>query len=238
MDPFDHRDPQQVLETLGPTAPIVLREAMDAGLHRYRFSRERDPDAAPDYSDATRANMLVDRMYPVMSALVAVADPEGRHLCTHRTANQRALELYSGLFLMAKLKRTKDRLRQADPGEFPELEDDVDVELFDPGMPQNVPTGRVLRQRTPGGFHAYRQLPLGNVPPASIPDDGRDRLCLIAGFDLDLAEDQIERPRLGLYGRREPIWTVPLPELPVDAIAAIHPALADRVGELRRMRGA
>ncbi|MGF1633009.1 MAG: hypothetical protein ACFCVE_04095, partial [Phycisphaerae bacterium] len=116
-----------------------------------------------------------------------------------------------------------------------EVDGVVDLQIIEDGLPQNIPTGRVIRQRQPGAYSGA-QLPLPGIPSVQVPDDGRDRLCLVAGFDLDLLEDRMERYRIGLYNSRRSIWTCPLPMLDIDAIASISSSLADQVDILRRTR--
>lgn len=230
-------DGESVLDELGPIAPVILREAMDTGIDLFRQSRDLDPIGFADYSASTRANMLVDRMYPVLAALIDVADPQGLHLATRRTHNQRALELFAGGALYAKVKRIRDRVSPAEPSDDPELIDLVDIEVVEYGMPQNISTQRVLRQRSPQDFIGP-QLTLDGIPPVQIPDDERHRLCLVAGFDLDLTEDLLVRHRIGLYDQRRAIWTRPLPVLSLDVIATISSPLAEQVEALRQARSA
>lgn len=235
MAQFNPFDSDSVLQEVGPIVPIILREAMDSGFDAYRRSRDLDPAGHVDYRATTRANMLVDRIYPFLEDLVRTADPSGSLLRTRTTDNGRATELYSGRDLCAKIKRIRDRVRT--PAEDLEVEEAIGFEVFETGLPQNVKTARVLKQLDPYGF-AERQLLLPYVPPVQVPDDGRERLCLIASFDLDLLEVRLERPRLGLYDSKRAIWTHALPDLPLETITSISPQLADRVDALRRLRTA
>jgi hypothetical protein len=232
INPFDDGS---VMDELGRIAPVILREAMDSGFDAYQRSRMLDPVGHADYRPTTRANMLADRIYPFLIALVDAADPQGLHLRTRTTDNGRATELWIGSELYAKVKRIKDRLRPATPADDLEVDGVVDVQIIEQGLPRNIPTGRVIRQRQPGTYTGS-QLALPGIPPVQVPDDGRERLCLVAGFDLDLIEGRMERYRIGLYDSKRALWTRPLPELELDVIATISPALAEQVSALRQAR--
>lgn len=232
INPFDENS---VLDELGQIAPIILREAMDSGFDAYRQSRSRDPTGHADYRPTTRANMLADRIYPFLIALVDAADPHGLHLRTRTTDNGRATELWIGSELYTKVKRIKDKFRPATPEDDVEVDEVVDLQIIEQGLPRNIPTGRVIRQRQPG-LYTGAQLALPGIPPVQVPDDGRERICLAAGFDLDLTEDRMERYRIGLYDSKRALWTQPLPELELDVIATISPSLAEQVNTLRQAR--
>ena len=238
VNSFNPLDGDEVLAEIGGIALVILREAMDTGIDLFRRSRDLDPVGFADYSATTRANMLVDRMYPVMAALVDAADPEHQHLDTRRTDNQRALELYAGAYLYTKLKRVRDRPLPPEQTQDPELADLIDIEVTEYGMPKNVPTQRVLRQRSPEAFHVGRQLTLDHVPPVQVQGDARDRVCLVAGFDLDVTEDNLVRHRIGLYNDRVCLWHHWLHPLPLSAIATISSPLAEQVEALRQARAA
>lgn len=230
-------DSDSVMAEVGEVVPVILREAMDSGFDAFRRSRDLDPVGYADYRPTTLANMLADRIYPFLISLVAVADPQGLHLRTRLTGNGRATELWIGAELYAKVKRIKDRVRTATAEDDVEVDGVIELQIIEEGMPQNIRTGRVIRQRDPEGLIGA-QLPLPGVPPVQIPDDGRERLCLIAGFDLDVTEERLERHRIGLYNEFHSLWTRPLPELELTAIASISPVLADRVSHLRQARQA
>jgi hypothetical protein len=232
MNPFDDNS---VMNELGPIAPIILREAMDSGFDAYRRSRALDAVGQADYRPTTRANMLADRIYPFLIALVDAADPQGLQLRTRQTDNGRATELWIGSELYTKVKRIKDRIRPATSGDDVEVDNEIDLQIIEQGLPRNIPTGRVIRQRQPGAYTGS-QLALPGIPPVQVPDDGRERICLVAGFDLDLTEDRMERYRIGLYDSRRALWTQPLPELELDVITTISPSLAEQVSTLRQAR--
>ena len=168
---------------------------------------------------------------------VAAADPEGLHLRTRLTENGRATELWIGSELYTKIKRIKDKVRPATQEDDVEVDGIIDLEIIGEGLPQNIPTGRVNRQRSPLAYTGA-QLPLPGYPAVQLPDDGRERLCLIAGFDLDVTEERVERHRIGLYTAARSLWTLSLPELELDTIAQISPVLADQVNILRQARQA
>ena len=235
MLPLNPYDEDSVMAECGEITPIVLREAMDAGFDLYRRNRDLDPAAHVDYTATTRANMLVNRMYPVLAALVEVADPEGRHLRTRWTDNNVARELFIGGDIYAKMKRVKDRVHPPKPSDDPELVDLVDIGIAEGGLPANIPTQRVLAQLSPQAFTG-RQLTIDGVPAVQIPDDGSNRLCLIARFDLDATEHRLERCQVGLYTASHSIWTRPLMVLPLDVIATISSPLAEQVELLRQAR--
>lgn len=237
MPPINPFDDDSVTQELGEIVPIIVREAMDGGFDAFRRSRTVDPFGHADYRATTRANMLADRIYPFLIALVDAADPDGLYLRTRTTDNGRATELWIGSELYTKVKRIKDKVRPATPEDDVEVDDVVDVQIIEHGLPQNIPTGRVLRQRNPGGYTGA-QLTIPGVPPVQVPDDGRDRICLVASFDLDLTETRMERYRIGLYDSRRALWTRPLPELELDVIARISLTLADQVDTLRQARSA
>ncbi len=222
---------------VGTIVPVILREAMESGFDAFRRSRDIDPVAYADYRQTTLANMLADRIYPFLIALVDVADPEGLHLKTRLTSNGRATELLIGSELYAKVKRIKDTIRPATSEDDVEVDGVIDLEIIEEGLPRNIPTGRVMRQRTPE-WYAGPQLPLPGVPAVQLPDDGYERLCLVAGFDLDITAERMERHRIGLYDATHSLWTLPLPEVALDTIARISTVLADRVNTLRQARQA
>lgn len=237
MTPINPFDDNSVMDELGQIAPIILREAMDSGFDAYRRSRALDPIGSADYRATTRANMLVDRIYPFLIALVDAADPQGLYLRTRTTDNGRATELWIGSELYTKVKRIKDRFRPATAEDDVEVDNEVDIQIIEQGIPQNIPTGRVNRQRQPG-LYTGAQMTLPGIPPVQVPDDGRERICLVAGFDLDLTEDRLERYRIGLYDSKRALWTQPLPELELDVIATISTSLAEQVSALRQARSA
>jgi len=230
-------DSDSVMTEIGEIVPVILREAMDSGFDNFRRSRDFDPVAHNDYRQSTLANMLADRIYPFLISLVAVADPEGLQLRTRLTQNGRATELWIGSELYTKIKRIKDKIRPTTPEDDLEVDGIIDLQIIDEGMPRNIPTGRVMRQLSP---HAYTgpQLPLPGISPVQVPEDGRDRLCLVAGFDLDVTEERLERHRIGLYNATRSLWTRPLPGLELDVIAHISPVLAEQVNILRQAREA
>jgi hypothetical protein len=237
MTPINPFDENSVMAEMGPIAPIILREAMESGFDAYKRSRSLDPVGFADYRPSTRANMLADRIYPYLIELVHVADPDGLHLRTRTTDNGRATELFIGSELYTKVKRIKDRSRRANAEDDVEVDGVIDMQIIEDGVPRNIPTGRVLRQLQPGAYIG-RQLGLPGIPPVQIPDDGSERLCLVAGFDLDLTEDRMERYRIGLYDSKRAIWTQSLPELDLEVIASISTPLAEQVEVLRQARSA
>lgn len=230
-------DSDSVMSEVGEIVPVILREAMESGFEAFRRSRALDPVGQADYRPTTLANMLADRIYPFLISLVETADSAGLHLRTRLTDNGRATELWIGSELYSKVKRIKDRVRPPTPDEDFEVDGVIPFEIIEEGLPSNVPTGRVDRQRSPLAYTGA-QLTLPGVPPVQVPDDGRDRLCLVAGFDLDLTEERLVRHRLGLYEKHRVLWSVPLPELDLAVIASFSPALADRVDTLRAARRA
>jgi hypothetical protein len=192
-----------------------------------------------DYRQTTLANMLVDRIYPFLTALVAVADPQELHLRTRWTENHRANELWIGSELYTKVKRIKDKVRPATPEDDVEVDGIIGLEIVEEGLPQNIPTGRAIRQRSPFAYTGTQQnIEYPGIPPVQIPDDGSERLCLITGFDLDLTEERLERHRIGLYDAKRSLWTRALPELELETIAQISPVLAEQVNSLRQARQA
>jgi hypothetical protein len=234
INPFDG---DSVMSEIGELVPVILREAMDSGFDAFRKSRELDAVGFNDYRQSTLANMLADRIYPFLISLSEAADPEGLHLRTRLTQNGRATELLIGSEFYTKVKRIKDRIRPSTLDDDVEVDDVMELQIIEEGMPQNIPTGRVMRQRSPSAYTGT-QLTLPGVAPVQVPDDGRERLCLVAGFDLDLTEERIERHRIGLYGSTQVFWTSRLPELELDAIARISPTLYERVTVLRQVRQA
>jgi hypothetical protein len=237
MPQLNPDDSDSVMSEVGEIVPVILREAMDSGFDAFRRSRALDPIGYADYRQTTLANMLVDRIYPFLIALVAAADPQGLLLMTRLTENGRATELWIGSELYTKVKRIKDKVRPATPEDDVEVDGIIDLEIIEEGLPQNIPTRRVNLQRSPLAYTGA-QLVLPGIPPVQIPDDGRERLCLIAGFDLDVTEERLERHRIGLYDARRSLWTRSLPELELDTIAQISPVLADQVNTLRQARRA
>lgn len=234
LNPFDE---EAVMAACGEVVPIILREAMDAGFDSYRRSRALDPEAQLDYTPTTRANMLVNRMYRRMSELVDAADPEGLHLRTRQTDNSAAVELFVGAEIYVKPKRIRDRLLPPVSSDDPEFADLVDVELIEQGLPKNIPTRRVLAQRTPGAYTGPQMI-LDGIPPVQVPDDGSERICLVAGFDMDVVEERLERHRIGLYGHHKAYWVRPLPALTLRAVALHSAPLAEQVRLFRQARSA
>lgn len=130
------------------------------------------------------------------------------------------------------MKRVHDTTRLARPDEEMVVEGFEETVLIEQGGPRNVRTGRVARQLFP------QQPVLPSMSPFSGPADASDRLCLIAGFDLNETDEQIERPRLGVWDGNRWLWTEQLIALETDSVAHIHPQLGERVEELRQQRGA
>jgi len=230
--PIWRDDREAILQAVGPLAPIILREAMDNGLDAHRRSRDLDPVGFADYRPSTLANTMVDRMYPFLRDLVEVADPGGQSLLAKDTKNGRATEVWIGGALYVKLKRVHDRTRLARPEEDMAVEGFQETVLIEQGGPRNVKTHRVVRQLYP------KQPVLPGNSPFSGALDESDRLCLVAAFDLDEAEEQVERPRLGDWDGTRWRWSEPLEALESSAIGVIHPRLGERVEELRQRRGA
>lgn len=230
-------DSDSVMDQIGDVVPIILREAMDSGFDVLRRSRDLDPVAHADYSPTTLAGMLTDRIYPFLVSLTNLVDPQGLLLQTRRTPNDRATELFVGADFYIKVKRVKDKRRQATPADDVEVDGLMDLEIIEEGLPKNIPTSRVRRQFSPLAITGS-QMVLPGVPPVQVPNDEYNRWCLFAGFDLALAEDRLERHRIGLYERKRSLWTLPLPELELDTIAQISPDLAAQVDALRQARQA
>jgi hypothetical protein len=237
MSQIDPEDADSVLGELGDIVPVILREAIDSGFDNFRRSRDLDAVAHADYRQTTLANMLADRIYPFLISLTAATDPEQLFLRTQLTRNGRATELFVGADFYIKVKRIKDKRRPAVPADDVEVDGLLDLEIIEEGLPQNISTLRVRRQRSPLALTGS-QMVLPNVTPAQVPDDGYERYCLFAGFDMDLTEERLERHRIGMYEAKRSLWTRPLPELELDTIAEISPALADRVNTLRQARQA
>lgn len=234
IDPFQS---DSVMSELGEVVPVILREAMDSGFDAFRRSRDLDPVGFAAYGKSTLANMLADRIYTFLISLTAAADFEGQQLRTRQTHNGRATELWIGSELYVKVKRVRDSSRSSASEDDLEVDGDAGLEIIEEGMPRNVRTARVVRQLSPR-LYTGSQLPLPGIPPVQIPDDGRDRICLIAGYDLDLTEERMERHRIGLYSLSGGSWSIGLPELEVEAIARISPTLSEQVAELRQVRRA
>jgi hypothetical protein len=237
MSQIDPEDADYVLGELGDIVPVILREAIDSGFDNFRRSRDLDAIAHADYRQTTLANMLADRIYPFLISLTAATDPEQLFLRTQLTRNGRATELFVGADFYIKIKRIKDKRRPAVPADDVEVDGLLDLEIIEEGLPQNISTLRVRRQRSPLALTGS-QMVLPNVTPAQVPDDGYDRYCLFAGFDMDLTEERLERHRIGMYEAKRSLWTRPLPELELDTIAEISPVLAERVNTLRQARQA
>jgi len=236
MNPLD---PDSIMDEIGDIVPIIIREAMDSGFDDFRRHRDREPGPFARFSPTTLAGMLTDSIYPHLISLTALVDPQGLLLQTRRTPNDRATELFVGADFYIKVKRVKDRRRQATPEDDVEVDGLMDLEIFEEGIPRNLPTRRVRRQFSPlaiTGSQMVMNYP--GVPSVQIPNDEHNRWCLFAGFDIDLTEERLARHRIGLYERRRSLWTLALPELELDAIAQISPDLADQVNVLRQARQA
>jgi hypothetical protein len=229
-------DSDSVMDQVGDVVPIILREAMDSGFDVFRRSRDLDPVAHADYSPTTLAGMLTDRIYPFLVSLTNLVDPQGLLLQTRRTPNDRATELFVGADFYIKVKRVKDKRRQATPADDVEVDGLMDVEIIEEGLPKNLPTRRVRRQFSP--LSTSGRQAVFPFAPVHTPGDEYDRWCLFAGFDIDLTEERLSRHRIGLYERKRSIWTLALPELELDTIAQISPDLAAQVDALRQARQA
>src|SRR5450755_2714368 len=103
MTQLNPDDSDSVMTEVGEIVPVILREAMDSGFDAFRRSRVLDPVGYADYRPTTLANMLADRIYPFLIALVAAGDPQGLHLRTRLTENGRATELWIGSELYTKV---------------------------------------------------------------------------------------------------------------------------------------
>jgi hypothetical protein len=154
-----------------------------------------------------------------------------------RTDNDRATEVFVGADFYIKVKRMKDNRRPAKPEDDVEVDGMIDLEIIEEGLPKNIPTKRVERQLSPRSVRRS-QLILPGIPPVQVRGDEDNRWCLFAGFDLDPTEDRIERQRIGLYEKKRSLWTEPLPELELNAIARISRELADQINVLRQARQA
>ncbi|MEM6393570.1 MAG: hypothetical protein AAF797_12410 [Planctomycetota bacterium] len=232
---FRPDDQDGILEALGPAVPVILTESVLSGFADFAARREADADGFAIYRKATLANMLVDHIYPVLTDLTALADPDGQTLVARDTDNLRATELWALDAFYIKVKRVHDVERRASPVEqlgFAEIEE---PEIIEFGLPRNVKTRRVWLQQHP------QQSPLPGMP-LTVRDDERaehlNRLCLVCAFDLKFGDESIRRLRLGVCDTKHWLWTHPLSELSLDAIVQISPSLADRVDELRRERRA
>lgn len=232
-------DIDSVMDEIGEIVPIIIREAMDSGFDDFRRHRDREPGPFARFSPTTLAGMLTDSIYPHLISLTALVDPQGLLFQTRRTPNDRATELFVGADFYIKVKRIKDRRRQATPEDDLEVDGLMDLEIWEEGIPKNLPTRRVRRQFSPLAITGSQMLmTYPGVPPVQIPNDDYNRWCLFAGFDIDVTEERPARHRIGLYEKKKSLWTLSLPELELDAIAQISPDLADQVNVLRQARQA
>lgn len=229
-------DSDSVMGEIGDVVPIILREAMDSGFDDFRRHRDREPGPFAGFSPTTLAGMLTDAIYPYLVGLTHLVDPEQAFLQTRRTPNDRATELFVGASFYIKVKRVKDKRRQATPADDVEVDGLMDIEIIEEGIPKNLPTRRVRRQLSP--ISTPGRQTIFPFAPVHSPGDEFERWCLFAGFDVDLTEERLVRHRIGLYERKRSLWTLPLPELELDAIAQISPDLAAQVGVLRQARQA
>lgn len=228
-------DEDGILAALGPAVPVILTEAVLSGFDDFARRRDNDLDGFAIYRKSTLANMLVDHIYPHVSQLTELADPDGQSLIARDTDNHRATELWALDAFYVKIKRVHDITRPARPNEDLAFDEIEEPEIVDFGLPRNVKTRRVYLQQHP------QQSPLPGFPP-TIRDDERgehqNRLCLVCAFDLDFGSEKVERLRLGSCNAREWLWTHMLSELDLDTIAQISSPLASHVDELRRIRRA
>jgi hypothetical protein len=165
-----------------------------------------------------------------------LVDPQQVLLQTRRTPNDRATELFVGADFYIKVKRIKDRRRQATPDDGVEVDGLMDLEIWEEGIPKNLPTQRVRRQFSPLSITGSQTV--FPFSPVHTPGDEFERWCLFAGFDIHPSEERLDRHRIGLYERKRSIWTLTLPELELNAIAEIAPDLASQVYVLRQARQA
>jgi len=233
--PFNPDDADQILRQLGIAPQVILHEALHSGWYDHCLSRERDIDGFLAYRPTTLANMLVDRIYPHLTDLIEAYDPEGHKLKPRDTNNGRATELWCGAALYAKVKRVHDTVRRSRPEEDLGYDGIEEVDVVEFGLPSNVPTKRVLKQLYPQVSPLFPNDPMIR---ADEKGDAANRLCLICAFDLDLTEENIQRPRIGVCDAKKWLWTRPLPELETDAIARLSPNLGEKIDELRKRRQA
>ena len=208
-------DQAVVMREIGPLLPAMLREAVDEGFHNYVASRRKDPDAYPEYSDCTRANMLYDRVAASARQLINAMAADVPDLSWKISHNKRATDIFLDTRFAFRIKRTK---------------------LNRHGLTTSVSTNR---QRA---IKSEVMLPVGQMVlpfpdnPTAVADE--ERIWLTVGFDLDDLEEFLERVSLGIELRKKFLWKIPLPVPDANVIATLSPVLADKIVDMRLRRSA
>src|SRR6185437_12500754 len=90
--PFRKDDQVAVMGHVGRLLPIIFREAVDDGFHRYGVSRQLDPEGFVDYGKCGRGNMLYDRIAASARYLIDSAKDSISDLRYAITPNERSTE--------------------------------------------------------------------------------------------------------------------------------------------------
>src|SRR5687767_6538246 len=105
--PFGKHDEVAVSGAIGPVVPALLREGVSEGFHRFKKSRDLDPEGFADYSLCSKANMLYDRIALASRELVDLARPEIPALGWKLGRNKRATDIMLDPYFVFRIKRVK-----------------------------------------------------------------------------------------------------------------------------------
>jgi len=194
---------------------MLIREAVDEGIHRNRLSKRLDPDAWVDYNEGTRPAMRYDRIVRVARELVDLAVESDPRLSWQLSSNRRSTEILLDPFVAVRVK-----LGKANRG----------------GRTANYPTERQLFIRDPRNWACVGQtvLPFRTDQPQI---ETTNRIWLTARYDLDELEENVTEVEIGVEHQTGWVWRVPLPEAELDVIARVSPQVADLISDLRNRRG-
>ncbi|MCB9853300.1 MAG: hypothetical protein H6819_09415 [Phycisphaerales bacterium] len=207
-------DQEAVMREIGPILPI-LREAVDEGFYCFCRSRDADPAGFVDYTEATRANMLCDRISTSLRELVDLMRDNYPDLDWRITPNKRATEVFLDTRLAFRIKRAKSNRG---------------------GCTTNVKTSR---QRA---IKSNVMLPYGQMvmpfPANQIEVADTERIWITTAFDLDEFEEAIDRVSVGVEMMHRFLWKRPLPVFELGVIADLSHLLADKIDDMRQRRSA
>ena len=199
---------------MGSVVPALLREGLAEGFHRFKRSRDLDPDGFADYSLCSKANMLYDRIALASRELVDVAKADIPELGWKAGRNKRATDIMLDPYFVFRIKREKQNRG---------------------GLTTSVDTWRQLQMKSLS-VPPMLQMSLDFGVPIRLPNE--NRIWITIPFDLDELEESISHVSMGIELRTKFLWKVPLPEAEADIIASLPNAVADRISEMRSRRSA
>jgi len=198
---------------VGRLLPIIFREAVDDGFHRYGVSRQLDPEGFVDYGKCGRGNMLYDRIAASARYLIDSAKDSISDLRYAITPNERSTEFMAGPYLVFRLKRIKKNRKNLTTG---------------------VMTARQAAIRSP----ICQSVGQMSFPFPNDPDflPRENRVWLTVAWDLDELEESVSRVVIGVETRKRWMWLQPLLVTESDVVASLPAPVADRIHEVRQRR--